>query len=345
MRRWQVWFVGGLVLLWGLWAQAQPQFELQVSQRSEVELAPIERIEVSANAAGEVTIAIKAASVAWTHEQRRHGNYILDLPHGLITNETIIVAVNVPLEWGNANRVTGRLVISPEPTTVSVQLSHQWQTNLNPAPDNTNYQLPPEEALLPVLDAPPRSAFLTFDDGPWPETTLPLLETLETLGVPATFFVIGAHVDQYPDLAAAIHAHHFAIANHTYTHDYSRLYSSDSLFFEEIEHTQTLMDEADYQPLAIIRPPGGFPLSENLHLSLQQAGYSVLYWNISPDDAYADQTAAAIIERIDSQIQQYADSDLPLVVLLHDRWPHTVEALPAIIEHIQAAGYRFLPLS
>ncbi len=332
-------------MLWGVFAQAQPQFELQVSRHHEVELAPVERIEVSANATGEVMIAIEASSEAWTQEQRRHGHYILDLPYGLITSETTIVAVDVPLEWGNANRVTGRLVISPEPASVSVQLSHQWQANFNPAPENIDYQLPPEEALLPVLGVPPRSAFLTFDDGPWPETTLPLLDTLEVLGVPATFFLIGAHVDNYPDLAAAIHARHVVIANHTYTHDYSRLYSSDSLFFAEVDHTQALMDEAGYEPLAIVRPPGGFPLSESLRFSLHQADYGVLYWNISPDDAFANQTAATIIERVDSQIQQHADSDLPLVVLLHDRWPHTVEALPDIVKHIQAAGYRFLPLT
>src|SRR5690606_2410767 len=45
---------------------------------------------------------------------------------------------------------------------------------------------------------------LTFDDGPSPQYTPRILEILEKHGVPATFFMVGAHVEAYPDIAAAV---------------------------------------------------------------------------------------------------------------------------------------------
>ena len=59
---------------------------------------------------------------------------------------------------------------------------------------------------------------LTFDDGPKPGLTDPLLDLLVSLRVPATFFVIGRHVMEYPDLTRKIDAAGMEIANHSYTH-------------------------------------------------------------------------------------------------------------------------------
>jgi peptidoglycan/xylan/chitin deacetylase (PgdA/CDA1 family) len=80
-----------------------------------------------------------------------------------------------------------------------------------------------------------------------------------------------------------------------------------------------------------------------LRHSLEQAGYRVLYWNMSAEDAYAGQSAAQLLERIRAQLPAIQASERPLVLLLHDRWPHTAEALPDIVAAIQEAGYRFLP--
>src|SRR5690349_19551357 len=73
----------------------------------------------------------------------------------------------------------------------------------------------------PVIGGGPRtdrSAFLTFDDGPNPDATDSILETLDRYDVPATFFMVGDHVRRYPEIARRVAAAGHEIGNHTQTH-------------------------------------------------------------------------------------------------------------------------------
>jgi peptidoglycan/xylan/chitin deacetylase (PgdA/CDA1 family) len=102
-------------------------------------------------------------------------------------------------------------LITPAPAYVQVFLQHGWVPDpsfLDPAENSQPLQLPLEEVLGPLLEVPARSAFLTIDDGPWPQSTPRLLEVLDQLQIPATFFLIGTHVSQFPELAQSIQAHH-----------------------------------------------------------------------------------------------------------------------------------------
>src|SRR6202008_4100228 len=58
----------------------------------------------------------------------------------------------------------------------------------------------------------------TFDDGPDPEYTAPILATLAAEHVPGTFFVIGEDAIAYPGLVRRIVAGGNEIGNHSYTH-------------------------------------------------------------------------------------------------------------------------------
>src|SRR5260221_6061664 len=60
----------------------------------------------------------------------------------------------------------------------------------------------------------PRYA-LTFDDGPTPDSTAAILDTLGELGARAAFFVIGINARRSPDLLARMHAEGHIVANHT----------------------------------------------------------------------------------------------------------------------------------
>ena len=68
------------------------------------------------------------------------------------------------------------------------------------------------------MDAAEHSVYLTFDDGPIPESTPFILDTLKELGVKATFFVVGENVKRYPDLFRRIISEGHSIGNHTYNH-------------------------------------------------------------------------------------------------------------------------------
>ena len=61
--------------------------------------------------------------------------------------------------------------------------------------------------------------WLTFDDGPDPEHTPPLLDTLKACNVQATFFMIGMKAERHPDLVRRIAAEGHCIGNHSYHHE------------------------------------------------------------------------------------------------------------------------------
>src|SRR2546426_1541320 len=63
-----------------------------------------------------------------------------------------------------------------------------------------------------------RVAYLTFDDGPNPGATAPILETLAATGVPGAFFQVGEHVRRFPALARAVAAAGHEVGNHTLRH-------------------------------------------------------------------------------------------------------------------------------
>ena len=60
--------------------------------------------------------------------------------------------------------------------------------------------------------------YLTFDDGPHPSFTTPIMEILAGYGAPATFFALGAQISQYPDLTATLATNGHSLQNHTYSH-------------------------------------------------------------------------------------------------------------------------------
>src|SRR5512147_3145479 len=68
---------------------------------------------------------------------------------------------------------------------------------------------------LPVND---RRVALTFDDGPNPDATPLILDALRDRGVKATFFILGRHAEQWPDLVARVAAEGHSIGNHGYYH-------------------------------------------------------------------------------------------------------------------------------
>ena len=59
---------------------------------------------------------------------------------------------------------------------------------------------------------------LTFDDGPWPESTTVILDILQAAYVRAAFFVIGRYVQRWPELVRRMHEEGHLIGNHTFDH-------------------------------------------------------------------------------------------------------------------------------
>ena len=173
---------------------------------------------------------------------------------------------------------------------------------------------------------------LTFDDGPKPGMTEPLLEMLTNAHVTATFFVIGKHVMEYPELTRRISDAGMEIANHSYTHRNLTTLNAAQVAQEMLETQAAIMSVTGKMP-RFMRPPGG-----NWNAAVAQV---VRQWGLTPCmwtvDVYGSEVLGA---------QQVANAVLREVqpgsiILMHNGKASTLQALPTILRELKARGYTF----
>jgi peptidoglycan/xylan/chitin deacetylase (PgdA/CDA1 family)/glycosyltransferase involved in cell wall biosynthesis len=182
-----------------------------------------------------------------------------------------------------------------------------------------------------------RSVCLTFDDGPHPVHTPRLLDLLKSEGVVATFFVVGRLAERNPELVRRMADEGHAVGNHSFLHADASLLSAREAV-REAARTQEVLAGILGQAPALYRPPRGKVGARTL-LGLWRAGLTVVLWNVDPRD-YACGSAAALRAWFRDRPPRGGD-----VVLLHDRFPHAVEALPELIRAARGRGLSFSRVS
>ena len=190
-------------------------------------------------------------------------------------------------------------------------------------------------AAAPMQDCPPAVA-LTFDDGPNGACTEALLRLLAEKDVPATFFLCGYRIAEQPDLAAAIADAGHEIGLHGYSHEYFTKMTPEALA-QELAQTAALLQDAGAGETALLRPPGGL-VSDEVRCQAAQAGLSLIFWNVDPED-WRGGPAQATAQHVISHVAPGA------IVLLHDLQGTSVTAAGQIIDALQAQGYQFLTVS
>lgn len=205
------------------------------------------------------------------------------------------------------------------------------------------------------VDENKKVAYLTFDDGPSTTITPKILDILKENDIKATFFVLGSQIDKSEKtkeilIRTADEGH--AIANHTYTHDYKKLYPSRIVspknFIEEIEKTNESIKNVlgpDWKT-NIIRFPGGhgsWKGTKAVDKLLDEKGYVYIEWNsLTGDSEGRKKSKAELIDRFNETKEKDARNG-DLVILMHDIGgkEQTVQALPEIIEQLKSEGYEF----
>jgi glycosyltransferase involved in cell wall biosynthesis/peptidoglycan/xylan/chitin deacetylase (PgdA/CDA1 family) len=177
------------------------------------------------------------------------------------------------------------------------------------------------------------SVCLTFDDGPHPEFTPPLLEVLKREGIVATFFVVGQEAAKYPHLVRRMVDEGHLVGNHSYFHGKPQQTSTQQLL-EEVRATRQLITDLVGKPPAHFRPPHGKVTTAKLW-SLWRAGQKIVLWNMDPRD-WDCRSASELQERFEENPIRGGD-----VVLLHDDRPHAFRALPAVIAAARTRGLSF----
>jgi peptidoglycan/xylan/chitin deacetylase (PgdA/CDA1 family) len=155
-----------------------------------------------------------------------------------------------------------------------------------------------------------RTVALTFDDGPLPGSTDRILDTLGELGVRAAFFVIGRHVQMWPDLVKRIHDEGHVVGNHTFNHSHWGLFGRDRYWQNELRRTDDAIEQIIGVRPAMFRPPMGF---KHWHTTNGAAdmGHAVVTWSRRSKDV-GPTSAEAILART---VDPARGGD---VILLHD---------------------------
>lgn len=188
---------------------------------------------------------------------------------------------------------------------------------------------------------------LTFDDGPSANTGR-VLDILDRYGVKATFFVVGktgeADQQRMRDIVAAGHT----IGMHSWSHDYKKIYASVEAFLDEFNSLYQWIYQVTGVYPSVYRFPGGSlngydrGVYQEIIAEMTRRGFVYYDWNASAQDATVTPRPAADIT---ADCLKGVGRDL-VVALAHDSAARgtTVDALPAIIEGYQAAGYTFSAL-
>jgi peptidoglycan/xylan/chitin deacetylase (PgdA/CDA1 family) len=175
---------------------------------------------------------------------------------------------------------------------------------------------------------------LTFDDGPTPFSSPPIISFLEQSHTPATFFVLGQYARAYPWLIQREAADGFAIGVHTWDHPDMRLLSPAARANELGTTIQQL--HADLGPgvcLWLWRPPYG-AVNSGIVAQAGAFGLTTINWNVDPQD-WSRPGTMVIVQRVLSQVRPGS------IILLHDgpaAREQTAAALPYILAGLHARG-------
>lgn len=179
----------------------------------------------------------------------------------------------------------------------------------------TATQFPRWSFFLPVVchgSRAHKAVALTFDDGPDPVSTPPLLDLLARRGVKAAFFVIGAKAGRHPELIRRIAAEGHEVGNHSQHHDVLLMVRPRAVLEREIAECQRELGRHGLRPLTF-RPPVGVT-NPNLGGVLDRLGLFCVCFSCRPAD-FGNRRVKGLAQRVLSTVR---GGD---IVVLHDCAP------------------------
>ena len=180
---------------------------------------------------------------------------------------------------------------------------------------------------------------LTFDDGPHPRYTKEILKVLKEHQIPATFFMLGEHVEKYPEAFKAVLKNKHEIGNHTWSHPILP-FKGPVYIKQEIGNTNASIKKAGYKKPTLFRAPRGMQ-SIFLNKILKQFNMQQILWDVHPWD-WTKIGPKQIIQLVMQQTKPGS------IILLHDGIPgraKTIEAIKEIIPGLKKDGYKFVTIS
>ena len=184
---------------------------------------------------------------------------------------------------------------------------------------NFTWQIPTQEKTL----------YLTFDDGPIPEVTPWVLETLARYNAKATFFCVGNNVEKYPDLLQQVKEAGHATGNHTFNH--LNGWMTDNIpYFHNIRHCANQVNSV------LFRPPYGRMKPKQAQFLLRH--YRIVMWDVLSGDFDPKIEPEQCYQNVVNNAQPGS------IVVFHDSQKakeNLMYALPKVLEYYAERGYSF----
>lgn len=171
--------------------------------------------------------------------------------------------------------------------------------------------------------------YLTFDDGPIPEVTPWVLDTLRGHGARATFFCVGQNVERYPDVFRRVLAEGHSVGNHTFNH-LNGWHTENRTYFHNIRHCARLVESN------LFRPPYGRLLPSQR--AFLERHYRIVMWDVLSGDFDPELSAEQCFDNIRSHTQSGS------IIVLHDSLKTESKlhgVLPRLLDHFSELGFRF----
>jgi peptidoglycan/xylan/chitin deacetylase (PgdA/CDA1 family)/sulfur carrier protein ThiS len=189
---------------------------------------------------------------------------------------------------------------------------------------------------------PPAEVALTFDDGPWQGGTRRVLDVLERLHAPATFFMVGYLIERHPQIVRRVASAGMTIGTHSWSHPTGIPFDelTPHRIETEIERPAALLASLLGARPTLFRAPGGD--DDGLVVDLaHRAWMRVVRWSVDPHDYRSDATPGRIVADVLRSVGPGS------IVLLHDGGGDrsaTIRALPRIIRGIRRMGLELAPI-
>ena len=194
------------------------------------------------------------------------------------------------------------------------------------------------------MDPSVKAVYLTFDDGPIPEATPYVLDTLARYGIKATFFMVGDNIRKYPELFQRVVAEGHHVGNHTYNHIGGFRWISRN-YLRNTKKAQELIEDMLHIPRSpetlgrgqLFRPPHGWmrPLQYRV---IRRKGYRIVMWDLVTRDYSKRLTAEEVLDNV----KTYARNGS--IITFHDSLrsiDKLRQILPTALEWLIAQGYEF----
>ena len=177
---------------------------------------------------------------------------------------------------------------------------------------------------------------LSFDAAWGNEDTQTLIDILGKYNIKATFFVVGAWVDKYPESVKALSRAGHEVMNHSDAHAHMSQLSREEII-ADIQSCNEKIEAVTGVCPTLMRPPYG-EYDDKVISAVRSIGMEPIQWNIDSLD-WKDLSAAEITKRVTEDIAPGS------IILFHNAALHTPEALDGIIQRLLQEGYSFLPIS